>query len=53
MTTATATSARRRCSPTSPFAELPQLANLNREATGVDISLRRAGNLVILEAAST
>ena len=31
------------------FAELPQLANLNREATGVDISLRRAGNLVILE----
>lgn len=31
------------------FAEVPQLANLNREATGVDISLRRAGNLVILE----
>ena len=31
------------------FAELPQLANMNREATGVDISLRRAGNLVILE----
>ena len=31
------------------FAELPQLANLSREATGVDISLRRAGNLVILE----
>lgn len=31
------------------FAELPQLANLNRDATGVDISLRRAGNLVILE----
>ena len=31
------------------FAELPQLANMNREAAGVDISLRRAGNLVILE----
>lgn len=31
------------------FAELPQLANLSGEATGVDISLRRAGNLVILE----
>ncbi len=32
------------------FAEVPQLANLNREAAGgVDISLRRAGNLVILE----
>jgi len=31
------------------FAEVPQLANLNRDATGVDISLRRAGNLVILE----
>ena len=31
------------------FAELPQLANLSRDATGVDISLRRAGNLVILE----
>ena len=31
------------------FAELPQLANMNRDATGVDISLRRAGNLVILE----
>jgi hypothetical protein len=31
------------------FAELPQLANLSRDATGVDISLRRAGNVVILE----
>ena len=31
------------------FAELPQLANLSRDASGVDITLRRAGNLVILE----
>ncbi len=31
------------------FAEVPQLANLSRDATGVDISLRRAGNLGILE----
>ena len=31
------------------FAELPQLANLSSDATGVDISLRRAGSLVILE----
>jgi len=31
------------------FAELPQLANMNRDAAGVDLSLRRAGNLVILE----
>jgi hypothetical protein len=31
------------------FAELPQLAGLSRDANGVDISLRRAGNLVILE----
>ncbi|TGD86392.1 DUF3153 domain-containing protein [Mycolicibacterium sp. CH28] len=31
------------------FAELPQLADLNPEAAGVDISLRRAGDLVILE----
>lgn len=31
------------------FAELPQLANLNPDAAGVDLSLRRAGNLVILE----
>lgn len=31
------------------FAEVPQLANLSRDATGVDVSLRRAGNLVILE----
>lgn len=31
------------------LAEVPQLANLSRDATGVDISLRRAGNLVILE----
>jgi hypothetical protein len=31
------------------FAELPQLANMNGDAAGVDLSLRRAGNLVILE----
>jgi hypothetical protein len=31
------------------FAELPQLANLNQNAAGVDLSLRRAGDLVILE----
>lgn len=31
------------------FAEVPQLANLSRDATGVDIALRRAGDLVILE----
>ena len=31
------------------FAEFPQLASLSRDANGVDISLRRAGNLVILE----
>jgi hypothetical protein len=31
------------------FAELPQLANMNRDAAGVDISLRRAGDLVIME----
>ncbi|CAN5632032.1 lipoprotein LppM [soil metagenome] len=31
------------------FGELPQLANMNREAAGVDLSLRRAGDLVILE----
>jgi hypothetical protein len=31
------------------FAELPQLAGMNRDAAGVDISLRRAGELVILE----
>ena len=31
------------------FAELPQLANMNRDAAGVDISLRRAGDLVILD----
>ncbi|MCH9667003.1 MAG: DUF3153 domain-containing protein [Actinomycetia bacterium] len=31
------------------FAELPQLANMNRDAAGVDISLRRAGDRVILE----
>ena len=30
-------------------AELPQLANLSKDASGVDITLRRAGNLVILE----
>ena len=31
------------------FAEVPQLSNMNRDAAGVDISLRRAGDLVILE----
>jgi len=31
------------------FSELPQLANMSREASGVDITLRRAGDLVILE----
>ncbi len=31
------------------FAEVPQLAGLSRDSNGVDISLRRAGNLVILE----
>jgi len=31
------------------FAELPQLANMNPDAAGADLSLRRAGNLVILE----
>lgn len=31
------------------FAELPQLAGMNGDAAGVDISLRRAGDLVILE----
>jgi hypothetical protein len=31
------------------FAELPQLANMNRDSAGVDISLRRAGDLVIME----
>lgn len=31
------------------FAELPQLANMNSDASGVNLSLRRNGNLVILE----
>jgi len=31
------------------FAELPQLANMNADAAGVDLSLRRAGDQVILE----
>ncbi|MEZ0053897.1 hypothetical protein ABIA30_004934 [Mycobacterium sp. MAA66] len=31
------------------FSELPQLANMNHDAAGVDISLRRAGDLVIME----
>ncbi|MGB8387420.1 LppM family (lipo)protein [Mycobacterium sp.] len=31
------------------FAELPQLANMNSDSTGVNVSLRRNGNLVILE----
>jgi hypothetical protein len=31
------------------FPELPQLASMSPEAAGVNLSLRRAGNLVILE----
>lgn len=31
------------------FAELPQLASMNHDAAGVDLSLRRAGDSVILE----
>ena len=31
------------------FAELPQLAQMNPDANGVSLGLRRAGNLVILE----
>ncbi len=31
------------------FAELPQLANMNRDAAGVNLALRRAGDLVILD----
>jgi hypothetical protein len=31
------------------FAELPQLANMYSDAAGVNLSLRRAGDLVILE----
>ncbi len=31
------------------FAEVPQLANMNPDAAGVDLTLRRAGNLVLLE----
>lgn len=31
------------------LAEVPQLANLSTHGTGVDVSLRRAGDLVILE----
>ncbi len=31
------------------FAELPQLANMNSDAAGVNLSLRRNGNLVLLE----
>lgn len=31
------------------FGELPQLANMNPESAGVDLSLRRSGNLVILD----
>jgi hypothetical protein len=31
------------------FAEVPQLANMNHDASGVDLSLRRAGDSVILE----
>lgn len=31
------------------FAELPQLAGMNADAAGVNLSLRRAGNLVIME----
>ncbi|MGH3968921.1 MAG: LppM family (lipo)protein [Mycobacterium sp.] len=31
------------------FAELPQLASMNPDAAGVNLTLRRAGSLVILE----
>lgn len=31
------------------FAEVPQLANMNNDAAGVDLSLRRAGDVVILQ----
>jgi hypothetical protein len=31
------------------FSELPQLANMNADAAGVDLSLRRSGNQVILD----
>ncbi|HUE32746.1 MAG TPA: DUF3153 domain-containing protein [Mycobacterium sp.] len=31
------------------FAEVPQLAHMNSDAQGVNLSLRRSGNLVILE----
>lgn len=31
------------------FAELPELSNMNSDAQGVNLSLRRAGDLVILE----
>lgn len=31
------------------FAELPQLANMNPDAAGVNLALRRAGDVVILE----
>jgi phosphatidylinositol mannoside-binding LppM-like protein len=31
------------------FAELPQLANMNSDAAGVNLSLRRNGNLVLME----
>ncbi|ORW11378.1 LppM family (lipo)protein [Mycobacterium kyorinense] len=31
------------------FAEVPQLANMNPDAQGVNLTLRRAGDLVILE----
>lgn len=31
------------------FAEVPQLADMNDDAAGVDLSFRRAGDLVILE----
>jgi hypothetical protein len=31
------------------FAELPQLAHMNADASGVNLSLRRNGNIVILE----
>jgi hypothetical protein len=31
------------------FSELPQLANMNADAAGVDVSLRRSGNQVILD----
>ena len=48
-TTATAMWARRPRFSDLTFAELPELARMNSDAQGVNLSLRRAGDLVILE----